>query len=797
MADTAFPDFQVYSSALEPITKVAHPLFPTLPESTDDMPVLTAVASSTEIDLYEDTMAITALQDMCEVPIGQSCFLNHVYELPSSYFGKSLARPVLVNSDGVTDLHTAYGVYLNEEGARRTYNQIKDFGAKHGVSGGFMILEWSFDGDGPEDWFAPIIINRVLKLEDSIVSIPANQRSWVENAIGGLFQRCVRDDNGEDAIRLAPAYKGLFPIPYKELVKSLRSDGLRKELERRPIRSSNAKTRLSWEPLKKHFVFQQGQRSQVVERDAIPGLLKTYSLRPAISQEIDTKSATGKTSWPLMSLDTEWTGSKAEKEIFDYARNDDGDIVASKAKPCFLYTDTENGDKQSGYKMPYCYVDGSPKIVPKGVQSCANVLQGGMGGVDASDEDKAAMKSKVKTMYGRINSELKPDPEWVVPWEKEEKSMDDIEEKGVTINDDGTHAAMTGTHSHSHTDGNSGDHEHSHEHTDDANHGHVHDNPTDDDGDGDYDDDTKSIAELTPIQQYQVAQINALGMAILGEQWTTLSFTDLLTVKDGREISAKNAAKLKEAHDAIASIGGSDVCSMASSNDADTQDDTDDSDDETTKSIKALLKDAASLIALQTDAINEQRGIIDQQHKAIGELVLAVKDAKVIEASVLKSAEQVAATSKELEAIALKHKKAVKDVNAIAASIDSLKAMPLGDPRNFQRSVTLSGEGVVSAKDFLAINDTTETLEEALQHTEIRVKTLANGNTMRVRYWPSGVGKGVVGEVEGGVRPALGPIQRKNMNVTDWYLYESGESEVSVPIVPGEDAADILAKMLV
>src|SRR5579885_3286141 len=177
--DGLIPDFQVFTSSLEPVdTKSGHPLFPNLPEATDDMPILTAVASSTEQDLQGDTMAVTALMDMCEVPIGQSVFLNHNYTLPDSYFGKTVTSPVLLSESGVTDLHTAYGVFIDPDNknhpAHKTYDQITKFGARHGVSGGFMITQYSYDGD-TDDWFAPIIIERVRKLEDSIVGIPASQ----------------------------------------------------------------------------------------------------------------------------------------------------------------------------------------------------------------------------------------------------------------------------------------------------------------------------------------------------------------------------------------------------------------------------------------------------------------------------------------------------------------------------------------------------------------------------------------------------------------------------------------------
>jgi hypothetical protein len=220
MTNVIIPDFQVYSSALEPLdTKALHPLFTDLPESTEDMPILTVVSSSTEQDLYGDIMSITALQDMCNAPVGQSVFRDHSYSLPNDYLGKTVTRSVMVSDGHVTDLHDAFGIYMKDENNAKSYDQIVSFKARHGVSVGICISEYHYNGD-VDDWFAPIIIDRLYLVERSLVGIPASQRSWVENAIGGVFERHVRDDNGEEALRLAPAYKGLFPNNYKELVKS-------------------------------------------------------------------------------------------------------------------------------------------------------------------------------------------------------------------------------------------------------------------------------------------------------------------------------------------------------------------------------------------------------------------------------------------------------------------------------------------------------------------------------------------------------------------------------------------------
>ncbi len=313
MSDLLIPDFKVYTAPMELVTK-AHPLFPGLPESTEDSPVVTMVGSSTEQDLHEDTMQITALQDMCDVPVGLSIWRNHDYTVPDSYFGKLLAKPVIVAQNDIADLHLASSVYPKEEGARRTYEIIKD-GGRIGVSGGFIILEWGFDGD-VDDWWAPIIIHRVKALEWSTVGIPANQRSWVENGIGGLFKRYIREEDGDNALKLAPAFKGLFSNDYKDLIKSIRSEGLRKELEKKPVRAGN-RNRLSWEPDKKHFLFQTSGRTRVVTPEEIPELIKTYSTKPKTEAQPMNKDAVTEESTPSPETIEEPTTPQEETPVVE------------------------------------------------------------------------------------------------------------------------------------------------------------------------------------------------------------------------------------------------------------------------------------------------------------------------------------------------------------------------------------------------------------------------------------------------------------------------------------------------
>lgn len=479
------PDFDIYTRAATA-------------DTASERPIIRMVGSSTVKDLQGDTMTITALEDMTRCDPHLTVFIDHTYDLPDSVYGSLAEQPAIKMQNGIADLHLAVETDLSRpvSKARDIYTQINKGKIRLGCSIGCQVLDYTLDGD-PDDWFAPITINRVYTVEFSIVGIPANQRSWVEQAIKGLFERSLVEGRDEDVRRLAPAMKSLWNGPYDTILREIESDGLRRDLSRVRTRSAGPQ-RIMFDFVQNGFVLAGPKNvKKSLAIDEVDALLSQPPDSPdktdiVEDKDVDTtKAASGKTSWPLMSIGTEWTGSKAEKQIFDWARNDQDEIVASKARQCFLYYNPDESDKQSGYKMPFCYIaDGSPKIVPLGVRACANVLSGGRGGGDFGGDD-GAMKAKVKTMYGRINSEFHPDPEWEVPWDKSEKDVEPDVQKEIadsesdaalnrqdlgemTIKEDGSHEPFTGTHTHRHTDKQGGIHEHEHTHNGDADHGHDH-----------------------------------------------------------------------------------------------------------------------------------------------------------------------------------------------------------------------------------------------------------------------------------------------------------------------------------
>lgn len=128
------------------------------------------------------------------------------------------------------------------------------------------------------------------------------------------------------------------------------------------------------------------------------------------AQVTGVKSATGKTSWPLMDQGTAWDGGKAHKQIVAWATKADGSIDHGKLESTHFWCDDSAPDNLSSYKLPFCYiVNGSPKAVPRGIMAVAGALQGARGGAQLGGDD-AAVKAKVAVYYKKMG--MTP------PWKK-------------------------------------------------------------------------------------------------------------------------------------------------------------------------------------------------------------------------------------------------------------------------------------------------------------------------------------------------------------------------------------------
>ncbi len=399
------PDFKVCTGAAQA-------------DEVVELPVIRMVGSSTVKDLQGDVMALSALQDMANGDPELTIFIDHSYSLPNDVFGKLYGKPEIRIASNIADLHLAAAADLSRDEPERyphskawdIYTQIRKGKIRHGSSVGVMVTEYDFLD--PDDIFSGVLIHHVNWVEHSIVGIPASQRSWVEQAVKGLFERALAEGRADDARRLAPAVKSMFWRDYDAVLRYLESGTLRKDLEQVKERGA-APERIMYDFTQSGFVLAGPKEKKSLTLEETSALLGSDNLDT-------TKTACGKTSWPLAEIGTEWTGSKAKSEIFEWAGGDD--FSPAKAKQGFLYCG-DDPKVRSSYKCPFCYKgDSGLKIVPLGVRACANVLSGGRGGGDFGGAD-GAMKSKVKTMYGRINSQFKPDPEWQVPWEKDEKSL--------------------------------------------------------------------------------------------------------------------------------------------------------------------------------------------------------------------------------------------------------------------------------------------------------------------------------------------------------------------------------------
>ena len=503
------PDFKVMTGAIKAFS---------LPDSPD-RPLVRMRGSSTIFDLQNDCMMLSALHSMQDVDPNMTLFLNHSYNLPDDVFAKLHHLPEIAVDGSIADLWLTAEVILRNPPAERTYQMIVQDQVRMGCSIGCVVLEWSF-ADPDDEWNSPILIHKVQTLEFSVVGIPANQRSWVECGIEGLFGRALVQGQGDEALRLAAAYKSLYPKKYSSVVREVTSAGLKKDLTRVPMRSTSP-NRVFYDYPDDTFKLTNGlNRIKSLTRKETDDLFAFPAMKVPLALSNDPedtepegehgwtvyqKAATGKTSWPLLDNATEWTGSKAEQDIFAWAGGDA--FSPAKAKQGFLYCASENQDTRSAYKCPFCYQKGDGlAIVPKGVQACANVLSGGRGGLSGvSDADITSMKTKVKTLYNRINKEQGTD--WTVPWEskdekedsvganvtdKQHKEIADSDNAGalnrqdlgevsageVSVREDGTHEACTGTHSHTHkamgSQGGDEHHSHSHSHEGDANHSHKH-----------------------------------------------------------------------------------------------------------------------------------------------------------------------------------------------------------------------------------------------------------------------------------------------------------------------------------
>jgi phage head maturation protease len=181
--------FSIFTRAYDPVSGQFVPSALKAHKAPDGKMHLSGIASSTVKDLHGDTMLASALEDM-ERAGNQNLtiFGNHEYKVPEDVYGsvqKASMRPagtVDASGDPIYDL--GFDIVVNDKNERavKTWEAI-DSGTKLGLSIGAMIPEGGATRNKKSGAYT---IAHVDLLETSIVGIPANPRSWVQNAVKSI-----------------------------------------------------------------------------------------------------------------------------------------------------------------------------------------------------------------------------------------------------------------------------------------------------------------------------------------------------------------------------------------------------------------------------------------------------------------------------------------------------------------------------------------------------------------------------------------------------------------------------------
>lgn len=129
-------------------------------------------------------------------------------------------------------------------------------------------------------------------------------------------------------------------------------------------------------------------------------------------------SVSGSTDLPLAEREHPWDSDSANTRLVEWASTDDG-LDGERFGQAHFWRDADADPALVGsYKLPFAdVIDGTLTAIPEGVISAANVLSGGMGGVDIPETDVAGVKARVAGYYERMN--MTP------PWEDDDSDGDE------------------------------------------------------------------------------------------------------------------------------------------------------------------------------------------------------------------------------------------------------------------------------------------------------------------------------------------------------------------------------------
>jgi len=174
------PDFRIFSGMLKAYRD-------------EGVMRLSGIASSTVKDRHGDVMTDRALAAMLRNADNLTIFVNHDYKVPEDVVGSVEKAWISTSSepDGmdIHDLH--FQIAINDANPRavQVFEAI-DRGTKLGLSIGAMIPDGGAVRDKKSGGY---VINDIDLVETSIVSIPANPRSWIDYAVKSLRKHEEQD----------------------------------------------------------------------------------------------------------------------------------------------------------------------------------------------------------------------------------------------------------------------------------------------------------------------------------------------------------------------------------------------------------------------------------------------------------------------------------------------------------------------------------------------------------------------------------------------------------------------------
>jgi hypothetical protein len=637
------PDLRIYTAGIEP--------------DRENKRLVHMIGSSTQRDMQGDVMSLLALNDMTKAVQNMTIWLNHNYDLPDSIFGSVLGSPRIAHQDGIADLQLSVDVEMDNPSAARVKRYI-DNGRKLGCSIGCMVTKYEVpdesDGEGWQD--GGIIIHGVYVVEYSVVGIPCNQRSWVENAIRGVFTRTL-DPN------LAPAMKSLWPSRYQEILKSLPDQQRRSIVDALPARSRQG-DRVEWNALNKSFTLYRADAKKELQ----PAEMKEWLLleeqnpgHPAYSVVEEAEELIGALSIPDMAV--EELDSSPEEQMNKIRKSIPSDeVVQPEPVP---------------EKTPTTVEEPAPEAISEEQPSSG----------DAPEEEELPVAEVIEEL----------------PKEKEVAAPEVVKEALVV-------------------------------------------------------DEELSAPILAMLTAYNVVG-KQLGLPEVTKSHFQASQHPALETKAAPELHPSHLMKCMAIHSLVHEMTDGACCTNQDGEDF----------HEATEQAREASGESPSAGYSVAYALGDKADLlmksVERYNASLADVVDLKKEAEL--------------TRKELDAARTEMLTIGAEIVKAQETLASIKDMPLGNPVKHSRTVH-EEDNVAKREDFLHLKESehpveqkaTDNLITAFSLTEVKAVAMDNGQFMRYRVWPEGVG----GSIAKGVRPALTSDQISYMDFNDIRAYREGKA---------------------